>query len=166
MGKVGLEDSAGPYVGLLNNEDSRKKSKRTHLSFLVLSILLVAACVAILTRKTQLEQKREREQKQEQEQVVYTISRGPADGVSEKSVRIPFSSSPYPWTNAELRWQRTGFHFQPQKNWMNGIQAPPFSFVYTLRLELCVFVIELTARMLGFFAGHACFLRVGWISYA
>lgn len=26
----------------------------------------------------------------------------------------------YPWTNDMLSWQRTSYHFQPQKNWMNG----------------------------------------------
>ncbi|CAM0870595.1 unnamed protein product [Alopecurus aequalis] len=26
----------------------------------------------------------------------------------------------FPWTNAMLRWQRTGFHFQPEKNYMNA----------------------------------------------
>ncbi|VAI68180.1 unnamed protein product [Triticum turgidum subsp. durum] len=26
----------------------------------------------------------------------------------------------FPWSNAMLQWQRTGFHFQPEKNWMNG----------------------------------------------
>lgn len=25
-----------------------------------------------------------------------------------------------PWTNEMLSWQRTSYHFQPQKNWMNG----------------------------------------------
>lgn len=121
MWKVSLEDGAGPYLGLLNNDDSRKKSKRTHISLFLLSIVLIAACVAILTRETGLEQKND---EQEQEHVVYTISRGPANGVSEKSVGIAFSSSPFPWTNAELRWQRTGFHFQPQKNWMNDPDGP------------------------------------------
>ncbi|KAG1360828.1 putative Acid beta-fructofuranosidase [Cocos nucifera] len=51
-------------------------------------------------------------------------SRGPSDGVSEKtSGAFPtlLSASPsYPWTNDMLQWQRTGFHFQPPKNWMNG----------------------------------------------
>lgn len=28
--------------------------------------------------------------------------------------------SVFEWTNAMLNWQRTGFHFQPEKNWMNG----------------------------------------------
>ncbi|KAL2920466.1 Acid beta-fructofuranosidase AIV-18 [Bienertia sinuspersici] len=46
------------------------------------------------------------------------ISRGKKEGVSEKV----FSSDgvSYPWTNTMLRWQRSGYHFQPQKNWMNG----------------------------------------------
>ncbi|KAK1360995.1 Beta-fructofuranosidase [Heracleum sosnowskyi] len=26
----------------------------------------------------------------------------------------------YPWSNEMLSWQRTSYHFQPQKNWMNG----------------------------------------------
>ncbi|KAL8135266.1 hypothetical protein AgCh_010071 [Apium graveolens] len=25
-----------------------------------------------------------------------------------------------PWGNEMLHWQRTSYHFQPQKNWMNG----------------------------------------------
>jgi beta-fructofuranosidase len=28
-------------------------------------------------------------------------------------------SNAFPWSNAMLQWQRTGFHFQPEKNWMN-----------------------------------------------
>ncbi|XP_052171666.1 beta-fructofuranosidase, soluble isoenzyme I-like isoform X2 [Diospyros lotus] len=48
-------------------------------------------------------------------------SRGVAQGVSEKgSGTIP----DYPWTNAMLSWQRTAFHFQPQKNWMNDPNGP------------------------------------------
>jgi len=30
-----------------------------------------------------------------------------------------------PWSNAKLQWQRTGFHFQPQKNWMNDPNGKP-----------------------------------------
>ncbi|KAJ0960235.1 hypothetical protein J5N97_001947 [Dioscorea zingiberensis] len=48
-------------------------------------------------------------------------SRGPSDGVSEKSTGLlPGSSPSFPWTNNMLRWQRTAFHFQPQLNWMNA----------------------------------------------
>ncbi|XLR22576.1 hypothetical protein HN51_068822 [Arachis hypogaea] len=50
------------------------------------------------------------------------VSRGVSAGVSEKSNRL-FSSNNgemYPWNNSMLSWQRTAFHFQPEKNWMNG----------------------------------------------
>ncbi|XP_058084955.1 acid beta-fructofuranosidase-like [Magnolia sinica] len=47
-------------------------------------------------------------------------SRGVSEGVSEKSVRSFLEGgTSYPWTNAMLVWQRTAYHFQPEKNWMN-----------------------------------------------
>ncbi|OWM71834.1 hypothetical protein CDL15_Pgr017717 [Punica granatum] len=52
-----------------------------------------------------------------------SISRGKTEGVSEKSNGAFLGTNygpPYPWTNNMLSWQRTGFHFQPEKNWMNG----------------------------------------------
>lgn len=49
------------------------------------------------------------------------LSRGVAEGVSEKAVGEFYGAGPvYPWTNAMLAWQRTSYHFQPEKNWMNG----------------------------------------------
>ncbi|XP_064947576.1 beta-fructofuranosidase 1-like [Musa acuminata AAA Group] len=63
-------------------------------------------------------------------------SRGPADGVSEKSSRSGLSSSAtagvkgpedyFQWTKEMLQWQRTAFHFQPLDNWMNDPNAPLF----------------------------------------
>lgn len=55
-----------------------------------------------------------------------TPSRGVAEGVSEKAVRAAAAggNQGYPWTNAMLTWQRTAFHFQPEKNWMNGEPSP------------------------------------------
>lgn len=47
-----------------------------------------------------------------------TVPRGVSEGVSAKSV--PMFGTAYPWTNAMLAWQRTAYHFQPEKNWMNG----------------------------------------------
>jgi beta-fructofuranosidase len=57
-------------------------------------------------------------------------SRGPEAGVSEKTsggggggVLLggggAEGGNAFPWSNAMLQWQRTGFHFQPEKNWMN-----------------------------------------------
>ncbi|KAK4363475.1 hypothetical protein RND71_018716 [Anisodus tanguticus] len=50
-------------------------------------------------------------------------SRGVSQGVSEKTFRDVVSGGStvsYVWSNAMLTWQRTSYHFQPQKNWMNG----------------------------------------------
>lgn len=48
--------------------------------------------------------------------------RGVAQGVSAKSYPSLLSDERlrFNWTNAMFSWQRTAFHFQPQKNWMNG----------------------------------------------
>ena len=50
------------------------------------------------------------------------VSRGVSAGVSEKSNRLFTSNNGemYPWNNSMLSWQRTAYHFQPEKNWMNG----------------------------------------------
>ncbi|XP_058181676.1 beta-fructofuranosidase, soluble isoenzyme I-like [Rhododendron vialii] len=55
-------------------------------------------------------------------------SRRMARGVSWKTFR-DFSGeldSVYPWSNAMFAWQRTAFHFQPEKNWMNDPNGPLF----------------------------------------
>ncbi|GLT47196.1 hypothetical protein SLA2020_209080 [Shorea laevis] len=53
-------------------------------------------------------------------------SRGPAAGVSEKSNRVGNNLRSYPWDINMLSWQRTSFHFQPEKNWMNDPNGPMF----------------------------------------
>ncbi|WVZ03319.1 hypothetical protein V8G54_024125 [Vigna mungo] len=50
--------------------------------------------------------------------------RGIAEGVSAKSNPYLWQIGSYNWTNAMLSWQRTAFHFQPQKNWMNDPNGP------------------------------------------
>ncbi|XP_074557421.1 beta-fructofuranosidase 1-like [Curcuma longa] len=61
------------------------------------------------------------------------VSRGREAGVSEKSSGGRLSAEggsggggddSFQWTNDMLRWQRTGFHFQPLNNWMNDPNAP------------------------------------------
>lgn len=53
-------------------------------------------------------------------------SRGVSQGVSEKTFRDVSGAShvSYAWSNAMLNWQRTGYHFQPQRNWMNDPNGP------------------------------------------
>ncbi|XP_061348202.1 acid beta-fructofuranosidase-like isoform X2 [Gastrolobium bilobum] len=54
----------------------------------------------------------------------HPVSRGGLAGVSEKSNMFLAGENgepeSYPWSNSMLMWQRTAFHFQPEKNWMNG----------------------------------------------
>ncbi|PIA50133.1 hypothetical protein AQUCO_01300697v1 [Aquilegia coerulea] len=55
------------------------------------------------------------------EKLTPIIPRGVSEGVSEKSFH-PVSGDGillFPWSTNMLSWQRTAYHFQPQKNWMN-----------------------------------------------
>ncbi|KAJ1692891.1 hypothetical protein LUZ63_009589 [Rhynchospora breviuscula] len=54
------------------------------------------------------------------------VSRGPSDGVSEKVSAVRSPAGSFPWSNSMLQWQRTGFHFQPEKNWMNDPNGPVY----------------------------------------
>ncbi|XP_051198112.1 sucrose:sucrose 1-fructosyltransferase [Lolium perenne] len=64
-------------------------------------------------------------------------SRGRDAGVSEKTSgaadEMGFlgagsgaDADGFPWSNAMLQWQRTGFHFQPEMNWMNDPNGPVY----------------------------------------
>ncbi|VFQ74926.1 unnamed protein product [Cuscuta campestris] len=49
------------------------------------------------------------------------VARGFREGVSNKSFGPPpGDDGPFTWTEEMLSWQRSSFHFQPKKNWMNG----------------------------------------------
>ncbi|XP_060675939.1 acid beta-fructofuranosidase 1, vacuolar isoform X2 [Ziziphus jujuba] len=50
----------------------------------------------------------------------FSEPRGVAQGVSAKSNPSLSDELSYNWTNAMFSWQRTSYHFQPEKNWMNG----------------------------------------------
>lgn len=57
---------------------------------------------------------------------VMPVARGTEKGVSEKSFRPLLGVRPFSWTSNMLNWQRTAFHFQPTKNWMNDPNGPVF----------------------------------------
>ena len=58
------------------------------------------------------------------EKISELVGRGVSEGVSMKSFRRPLLGNEppanFPWNSNALSWQRTAFHFQPTKNWMNG----------------------------------------------
>nr|Q9FSV7.1 RecName: Full=Sucrose:sucrose 1-fructosyltransferase; AltName: Full=Sucrose 1(F)-fructosyltransferase; AltName: Full=Sucrose:sucrose 1(F)-beta-D-fructosyltransferase; Flags: Precursor [Lolium arundinaceum]CAC05261.1 sucrose:sucrose 1-fructosyltransferase [Lolium arundinaceum] len=53
-------------------------------------------------------------------------SRGKDFGVSEKASGAYSADGGFPWSNAMLQWQRTGFHFQPEKHYMNDPNGPVY----------------------------------------
>ena len=56
-------------------------------------------------------------------ELLFKVTRGKPNGVSEKANGFPMRGLSLPvfdWNDLQLSWQRTAFHFQPQKNWMNG----------------------------------------------
>uniref|UniRef100_A0ACD5XX75 Uncharacterized protein n=1 Tax=Avena sativa TaxID=4498 RepID=A0ACD5XX75_AVESA len=53
-------------------------------------------------------------------------SRGKDSGVSEKASLAYSADGAFPWSNAMLQWQRTGFHFQPEKHYMNDPNGPVY----------------------------------------
>lgn len=69
------------------------------------------------------------------ETMVGMAPRGVKEGVSAKSNQIfaGVNVRGFPWNNSMLSWQRTAFHFQPEKNWMNG---DLFFFSFSISLSI------------------------------
>jgi hypothetical protein len=44
----------------------------------------------------------------------------------------------FPWSNAMLQWQRTGYHFQPEKNYMNGMESITSRLSFQIQILLHV----------------------------
>ncbi|XP_055827173.1 acid beta-fructofuranosidase [Solanum dulcamara] len=107
------ENSAIHYTFLSDQPDSghRKSLKIVSGIFLSSFFLLLLAAFVIFNN---------------QSPPAALPSRGVYQGVSEKAFRdvIGASHVSYPWSNAMLTWQRTAYHFQPQKNWMNDPNGP------------------------------------------
>ncbi|PKA46489.1 Beta-fructofuranosidase, soluble isoenzyme I [Apostasia shenzhenica] len=99
---------------LLTPPAPRRRSRRYLFSLLPLSALLIAFPALQALRGLQ-------SRSGHPTPAVLAPSRGATAGVSEKSTSSFLgSTAAYPWTKSMLAFQRTGFHFQPEKNWMNG----------------------------------------------
>ncbi|KAK2439818.1 acid beta-fructofuranosidase [Trifolium repens] len=110
-------DNHDLHTPLLNS--SQKPSKVIFVTFGSIVFLMSMVALIIIQSQNSL-------QKLENTTPLANISlrpelpRGVAQGVSAKSNPSHFNEVSYNWTNAMFSWQRTAFHFQPQKNWMNG----------------------------------------------
>ena len=102
-----------PQIPLLNpptGESGRRTQKGT-LVFIVSIVFLLSFIIINL---------QSHEPSLENNITLIPKARGVAEGVSAKSNQYLSHKASYNWTNAMLSWQRTAFHFQPQRNWMNG----------------------------------------------
>ncbi|WVZ00579.1 hypothetical protein V8G54_026648 [Vigna mungo] len=123
-------DHAPPQTPLLNhpprlNENGDKPSKGIFV--MLYSIVFLLSLLALTMIKSQNHLEKLENSKRESSPFDSNISpRGLAQGVSPKSNPTLFQKVSYNWTNAMFSWQRTAFHFQPQKNWMNDPDGPLF----------------------------------------
>ncbi|GJY59029.1 beta-fructofuranosidase, soluble isoenzyme I-like protein [Tanacetum coccineum] len=123
--------SSYTYIPLPDSEHHRQppqprlRPSTTLISTTILSLLLFSSSIVfVYLRQGDYQDSGNPDNGLPKTRLYKPVSRGVSQGVSEKS-NIGLSSSGeddniYPWTNAMLTWQRTGFHFQPPKNWMNG----------------------------------------------
>ncbi|XP_009794076.1 acid beta-fructofuranosidase AIV-18 [Nicotiana sylvestris] len=120
------ENSTTHYTVLPDQPESagagRRKSLKVVSGILLSSFFLLSLVFVILNQSSDLSQENSRSS----ETLTPALSRGVSQGVSEKTFKDVSgrSLSYYPWTNAMLTWQRTAYHFQPQKNWMNDPNGP------------------------------------------
>nr|UXP88657.1 sai protein [Fritillaria thunbergii] len=120
--KVRDLESSSSSVPLLYQEDESSSQIKILSTFL--SAVTAAALLLLLVTLVLIEP----DAGHRTPVVIFPASRGVSEGVSDKSTASLLGSSltGYPWTKAILQWQRTGFHFQPEKNWMNDPDGPLF----------------------------------------
>lgn len=136
-------DNQYSYTPLLDHHTATvtppSLSRRRHLKGLAVisaSVVFLISLVALITLNQQPSKAIELLAPKEEEnddlssnakRMSFPVPRGVAEGVSAKSNPYFVSDGlSYNWTNAMFSWQRTSFHFQPQKNWMNDPNGPLF----------------------------------------
>ncbi|KAL8049851.1 hypothetical protein ABFX02_06G046200 [Erythranthe guttata] len=101
-----------------------RSTKKLYASILFSSFLLLSLLVLINNNNNQLEPSPLASSPARP--MIEQPSRGAAQGVSEKGSRRVggVEELSFAWTNVMLSWQRTAYHFQPEKNWMNDPNGP------------------------------------------
>ena len=106
---------------------SRRRSLKG-LAVIIVSVVFLVSLVALLINVNHTQEPSSTTVQAQNDMSSSTIHkmsfrepRGVAEGVSAKSNPFLLDELSYNWTNAMFSWQRTAFHFQPQKNWMNGM---------------------------------------------
>lgn len=125
-----------PYTRLLDEEAAHEQpfvpppvlEQRPRQHFLKFFIVLLTAffCVGLIFAFSKVVEFRGSLSlgKPRDDNVDEVLPRGVAEGVSLKTFRWPvweMKLPSFPWSPKMLSFERTSFHFQPKKNWMNGI---------------------------------------------
>ncbi|XP_043694930.1 beta-fructofuranosidase, soluble isoenzyme I-like isoform X2 [Telopea speciosissima] len=113
---------ASPYNPLLGNDIQLEspESRRISINFYALisfsALLLISVMFFVGIHRSEISGVNE-----DTTSSSSSTPRGVSEGVSDKTFRL-FSGNgiPFSWTESMLSWQRTGYHFQPKKSWMNG----------------------------------------------
>lgn len=122
-----LLENESPYIALLENPSPVSQQPRWRRRPIVgvigiaVSVMFLLSLVGliIVQNPTSSEQpNREPSSSSSPVNPEKTPALQPIRGIADRS--FSYEESSYNWTNAMYAWQRTAFHFQPQKNWMNG----------------------------------------------
>ncbi|KAK6947609.1 Glycosyl hydrolase family 32, C-terminal [Dillenia turbinata] len=117
------------YSPLLENDENssmaRVPTKKLVKGLLVILSVLMFVCLFVSSLMGGGERKEVKESAlaagRSTEIPAQVMSRGVAEGVSEKKFNPKLTGgAEFDWSNEMLSWQKTGFHFQAQKNWLNG----------------------------------------------
>ncbi|XP_042513950.1 beta-fructofuranosidase, soluble isoenzyme I-like [Macadamia integrifolia] len=124
-----IEDATSPYNPLLGNDTQLENSRCCRrsinfyalISFLALLLVFVMVLVGSQRSGTSVVNKGTASSSS------LSNLRGVSEGVSDKTFRL-FSGNgeTFSWTESMLSWQRTAYHFQPKKSWMNDPNGPLF----------------------------------------
>lgn len=114
LSHVRVEAPSAPllgYSGGIRHVGSREdlRHRPTPAIFMLMTVLLGLGLFLVVIRSST---------RGSEDRGLLGEARGVSEGVSAKSG--PIYGPAYPWTAKLLAWQRTAYHFQPKKNWMNG----------------------------------------------
>ncbi|KAK6118980.1 hypothetical protein DH2020_047266 [Rehmannia glutinosa] len=123
-------NNAIPYAPLLDStvvaEPPQRRRRRRSSSVVLLlmtgllGVALIFAVVRFGIRHNEIGSRSSSLETRRPAEMIVPADRGVAEGVSLKTFGRLRGARAYSWTNNMLAWQRTAFHFQPRKNWMNG----------------------------------------------
>ncbi|KAI3915705.1 hypothetical protein MKX01_015530 [Papaver californicum] len=126
--------SSYPYASLPANDPTKTNETRGNLlrpknkglSVILSAVMSVALFVSVFTGKSRTTTSSSSLSLAVVDETI--VSGGVKEGVSGKAFLEFYGAAggidgkiiSYPWTNYMLSWQRTSYHFQPERNWMNG----------------------------------------------